>query len=98
MAPASYHAYLIASTSAAGALIGPLFVSIALRRDAFFGPHAPVWARALAQSGFTGLANAFSVSLLAIVPHNNVGYWAAAVAVICLINAVRLYKLLRHVE
>ena len=98
MVPAAYLAYMIASTSAAGALIGLLFVSIALRPDDIFGPDAPVRARALSQSSFTGLANAFSVSLLAIVPHDNVGYSAAVVAVICLINTVRLHKRLRHVE
>jgi hypothetical protein len=40
MVPASYLAYVTASTSAAGALIGLLFVSIALRRDGIFGPDA----------------------------------------------------------
>jgi hypothetical protein len=79
-------------------LIGLLFASIALRPDGIFGPDAPVGARAPARSNCTGLANAFSVMLLAIVPHDNVGHSAAVVAVICLINTVRLHKLLRHVE
>ncbi|HEY5303380.1 MAG TPA: hypothetical protein VIJ86_04930 [Acidimicrobiales bacterium] len=75
-----------------------LFVSIALRPDASFGSRAPVRSRAVAQRSFTSLTNASSVSLLAIVPHENIGYPAMIVAVIDLINAVRLHAKLRHVE
>lgn len=98
MVPSAYLVYMIAAAGAAAALIGLLFVSIALRPDAIFGPRAPVRSRALAQSSFTSLANAFSVSLLAIVPHENIGYPATIVAVICLVNTFRLHAKLRHVE
>jgi hypothetical protein len=49
-------------------MIGLLFVAVSLRFDLVFGPNAPAGARVLVGSSFTGLVNAFSLSLLGIIP------------------------------
>ncbi len=73
MVPSSYLEFMITAARAAGATIGLLFVAVSLRTEAVFGPTAPSKARTLAGSSFTGLVNAFSLSLLAIVPSTNNG-------------------------
>lgn len=57
-----------APSGATGAMIGLLFVAVSLRFDLVFGPNAPAGARVLVGSSFTGLVNAFSLSLLGIIP------------------------------
>jgi hypothetical protein len=66
MVPSNYASVFEAASQAAGALIGLLFVVIALRPERILGPRADPASRGLAASSFTGLVNAFFVSLLAL--------------------------------
>src|SRR5579862_9330404 len=51
--PDTYNGYFTATVTAAGTLIGLLFVANALRPDTVFGPAAPATGRVLAGSAFT---------------------------------------------
>jgi hypothetical protein len=81
--PSSYLEFMITAAGAAGAMIGLLFVAVSLRTDTVFGPTAPPKARTLAGSSFTGLVNAFSLSLLAIIPSTNIGVAMIVLAGLC---------------
>ncbi len=92
MVPTSYASYFTATAGAAGVIIGLLFVAVSLRADTVFGPDAPPRGRVLAMSSFSALANAFFLSILAIVPQVNVGYPAIVLAVVSLWNTARLHR------
>jgi hypothetical protein len=89
--PHSYLEFMITAAGAAGAMIGLLFVAVSLRSDLVFGKKAPKKARTLAFSSFTGLVNAFSLSLLAVIPGQNIGWPMSILAVICLYHTLDLH-------
>jgi hypothetical protein len=89
--PGSYAGFFDASSQAAGALIGLLFVVIALKPGRIVGDRADPTSRRLAASSFTGLVNAFFVSLLALIPGHNIGIGAAIMAVLSLYHTLRLH-------
>jgi hypothetical protein len=89
--PSDYSGFFDAASQAAGALIGLLFVVIALKPGKILGPHAEASARGLATSSFTGLVNAFFVSMLALIPGHNLGLSAAIMAVLSLYHTLRLH-------
>jgi hypothetical protein len=92
MVPNDYSSFFDAASQAAGALIGLLFVVIALKPGKIVGPRAEPTSRRLAASSFTGLVNAFFVSMLALIPgHHNVGIGAAIIAVFSLYHTLRLH-------
>lgn len=91
MVPRSYLEFMITSAGAAGAMIGLLFVAVSLRSDLVFGSRATQKVRTLAGSSFTGLVNAFSLSLLAIVPSTNIGVSMVVLAVLCLYSTIQLH-------
>ena len=68
MVPGVYDAYFATLATAAAALIGLLFVAVSVRDDTIFGPNAMPGGEALAITAFTGLVNAFVVSLLGLIP------------------------------
>jgi len=89
--PDAFLGYFTAAAAAAGALIGLLFVSISLRPDTVFGERALADGRALAGSAFTALVNAFFVSLLALMPQDNLGYPAAILGGYSLFRTLQLH-------
>ncbi len=89
--PDTYASFFQAASQAAGALIGLLFVVVALKPGQIVGPRADSVARGLAVSSFNGLVNAFFVSLLALVPGQNLGVGAAIMAVLGLYHTLRLH-------
>jgi hypothetical protein len=89
--PSDYSSFFDAASQAAGALIGLLFVVIALKPGKILGPHADPSARGLATSSFTGLVNAFFVSMLGLIPGHNLGLGAAIMAVLSLYHTLRLH-------
>jgi hypothetical protein len=92
MVPSNYANFFDAASQAAGALIGLLFVVIALKPGKIVGDRADPPSRSLAGSSFIGLVNAFFASLLALIPgHHNIGIGAAIVAVLSLYRTVRLH-------
>lgn len=82
---------MITSAGAAGAMIGLLFVAVSLRSDLVFGSRATQRVQTLAGSSFTGLVNAFSLSLLAIVPSTNVGGSMVVLSLLCLYSTLKLH-------
>jgi hypothetical protein len=90
--PDSFIAYFTGTATAAGALIGLLFVAISLRPEAVLGTGAPAKAQAVAGSAFTALVNSFFVSLIALIPGTNLGYSAVALALISLYSTFRLHR------
>lgn len=91
MVPRSYLEFMVTSAGAAGAMIGLLFVVVSLRTQLIFGKNAPKKARTLASASFVGLVNAFSLSLLAIVPQTNIGKVMCVLALFCLYNTITLH-------
>jgi hypothetical protein len=89
--PSDYASFFDAASQAAGALIGLLFVVIALKPGRIVGPLADPVSRGLAGSSFTGLVNAFFVSMLALIPGHNVGLGAAILALLSLYHTLRLH-------
>ena len=92
MVPSDYSSFFDAASQAAGALIGLLFVVIALKPGKIVGDRADSNSRRLAASSFTGLVNAFFVSMLALIPgHHNIGIGAAVVAIFSLYHTFHLH-------
>jgi hypothetical protein len=95
--PDDFTGYFAAAGTAAGALIGLLFVAASLRPETVLGQGAPPAARAVASSAFTALINSFFVSLIALIPHTSLGYTAATMALISLYSTWRTHhRLSRH--
>jgi hypothetical protein len=90
--PDDFIGYFAATATAAGALIGLLFVAASLRPETVLGRDAPPAARAILGSAFTALVNAFFVSLIALIPHTDIGYTATVMALISLWSTLRLHR------
>jgi hypothetical protein len=90
--PDNFDGYFTAAASAAGALIGLLFVAISMRPDAVLGENPSSRARALASSSFTGLVNGFFVSMAALIPGRNLGVTAIVLAALSLAATFRLQR------
>jgi hypothetical protein len=89
--PHSYLEFMITSAGAAAAMIGLLFVAISFRSDLVFGKNAVPRVKTLASGSFTGLVNAFSLALLAIIPSTNIGVGMVVLATICLLSTWQLH-------
>jgi hypothetical protein len=89
--PSDYLGFFQTGSQAAGALIGLLIVVVALKPVQIIGARADPVARRLAASSFTGLVDAFFVSLLALIPGHNLGIGAAIVAALSLYHTLRLH-------
>jgi hypothetical protein len=89
--PSQYVSFFQTASQAAGALIGLLIVVVALKPGQIIGARAEPVARRLAASSFTGLVDAFFVSLLALIPGHNLGVGAAIMASFSLIHTLRLH-------
>ena len=94
MVPGDYIDYFAAAGTAAGTLIGLLFVAVSLRPESVLGAGAPPAARAVAGSAFTALVNSFFVSLIAVIPNTSLGDVAATMALVSLWSTLRLHRAL----
>ncbi len=90
MVPDSFIAYFTGAATAAGALVGLLFIAVSLRPEAVMGAGTQL--RAVAGSAFTALVNGFFVSLIALIPSTNIGYTAVIMGLISLYNTYKLHR------
>jgi hypothetical protein len=85
--PQEFVTFFAASLAADGALIGLLFVAIAIEPGRTFGEANPE--RELAANGaFSALVNAFVISLLALIPHFEIGWGVIVIAGLALLNTI----------
>ena len=90
MVPEQWVNYFQASIQASAALVGLLFVAVAVAPERIFGREATPKRRALAGSAFTALLNAFFISLVAVTPRTNLGYVTLVMGLIGFFNTLRL--------
>jgi hypothetical protein len=94
MVPAQFKDFLVATIGASSAFIGLLFVGLTLvlqRREEDRSRYSRD--RLLAESSYAGLVNIFFVSMIALVPRTNVGPVLIVMALLGLVNVVRMLRL-----
>jgi hypothetical protein len=82
MVPEAFDNFFIATAGAAAALTGLLFIAVSLAPERTAGPRAPVERRLVASAVLGSLSDAFFLSLLMLLPSNNVGVGVVAFAVV----------------
>jgi hypothetical protein len=85
MVPEAFINFFLASSGAAAALVGLLFVAISIAPEHIVQANAPIERQAMAASSFTALLNAFFISLAALIPLN-IGTVILLMSTIGLIN------------
>ena len=85
MSTASAHEFFAACASAGGALIGLLFVAISVAPERILGPEASDVHGVRAAATLTAFTNALTVVLFGLIPGDNAGYPALAVAIVGLL-------------
>jgi hypothetical protein len=85
--PQDFLAFFAASVTADGALIGLLFVAISIEPQHTFGNDAELEHQLAANNAFSGLFNAFLVSMLALIPRLHIGWGIIVIALLSLANA-----------
>src|SRR5260370_22343121 len=96
MIPAAFANFFIASAGAGAALVGLLFVAVSIAPEQLVTRRAPMERQAVAGSAFTALMNAFFISLVALIPHFNVGFIIVPFISVCLVTTrIQAWQLLR---
>lgn len=96
MVPPEFSNFFIAAASAGAALVGLLFVAVSIAPEQIVTARAPMERQAVAGSAFTALINAFIISLLALIPHFNLGAVVIAFSGFCLATSlIQAWQLLR---
>lgn len=99
MVPQAFHDYFVASTGAAAALMGLLFIAVSIAPEHTVMSGAPVERQATAASAFTALLNAFFLSLIALLPQTNVSPAALVLGLTGIANHfVLAWSLFKHTE
>jgi hypothetical protein len=86
--PQDFLTFFAASLTADGALIGLLFVAIAIEPTQTFGESADPERELAANGAFIGLVNAFLISMLALIPNVKIGWAVVVIAGLSLLNTV----------
>jgi hypothetical protein len=86
--PPDFANFFIACASAGAALVGLLFVAVSLAPEQIVTRRAPVERQAVAGSAFTALINAFFLSVVALVPHFNLGQLIVPFSSLCLVTSL----------
>ncbi|HLX56846.1 MAG TPA: hypothetical protein VKR83_07465 [Ktedonobacteraceae bacterium] len=96
MVPPEFTNFFIASTSAGAALVGLLFVAVSIAPEQIVTRRAPLERQAVAGSAFTALTNVFFISLVALIPHLNIGTFIVPFICLCLVTTlIQAWQLLR---
>jgi len=90
MVPANLHDFMIACLGASASFIGLLFVSLSVVLQRVGDEKLADKDRSLAESSFAGLINIFFIALVAILPHENIGYVCLTVALLGFVNCLRI--------
>jgi hypothetical protein len=91
MMPQEFDTFFATSAGASAALIGLLFVAVSKAEPgSVFGREARADRHAAAAGAFTGLADAFFVSLGALIPGANIGGIVLVVAAVALLGTLGL--------
>lgn len=90
MVPQQFYDFFAASAGAGAALVGLLFVAISIAPERIVAPGAPTERQAVAASAFTALANAFFISLAALIPRLNIGAVALVMSTLALTHSLAL--------
>lgn len=99
MVPEAFHDYFVASTGAAAALMGLLFIAVSIAPEHTVMSGAPVERQATTISAYTSLLNAFFVSLIALLPQTNLGPAALVLSLTGLVNYFILaWQLFRQIQ
>src|SRR5713101_7801329 len=94
--PPEFANFFIASASAGAALVGLLFVAVSIAPEQLVTRRAPMERQAVAGSAFTALMNAFFISLVALIPHFNIGFIIVPFISVCLVTTlIQAWQLLR---
>jgi hypothetical protein len=94
MVPSEYTNFFTAAATSGGALIGLLFVAISLAPERTVLINAPIESRMVSGSAFTALVNAFFVSLGALFPDTNIGWFALTFGVVGIFNSLNQGRIL----
>jgi hypothetical protein len=94
MVPSDYTNFFITAATVGGGLIGLLFVAISLAPERTVLAKAPIESRVVAGSTFTALLNAFFISLGALLPQTNIGWFAISFSIVGIINSLSLGRTL----
>jgi hypothetical protein len=86
MVPPQFTNFFLASSGAAAALVGLLFVAISVAPEHIVQANAPIERQAMAASSFTALLNAFFISLGALIP-GIIGSLTLIMSVLGIINS-----------
>jgi hypothetical protein len=88
MVPSEYTNFFVTAATSGGALIGLLFVAISLAPERIVLASAPIESRVVAASTFTALLNAFFISLGALLPNTNLGWFAISFGIIGIFDSL----------
>jgi hypothetical protein len=84
MVPTTYHSFFMATTSVSGALIGLLFVAISVAPHKLSGEQASLAFQLRAGMAFSALIDALILSLVALLPNPDLGFWGMVIAIFAL--------------
>jgi hypothetical protein len=90
MSPGSFTNFFLASAGAGAALVGLLFVAVSVAPEQPFAPGSAPERRGVATAAFIALANAFFVSLGALIPTAGLGWFALAVGGSSIVSTLQL--------
>lgn len=88
MVPGSFVTFFAATAGAGAGLVGLLFIAVSLAPERTAGPRAPLERRLVASSVLGSLSDAFFLSLLMLLPSNNVGIGVLVFAVLYFLGFV----------
>lgn len=87
---AEFANFFAASTGAAAALAGLLFVAISVAPEQTVARSASAERQAVAASSFTALVNAFFISLAALIPGLNLGSVVLVMSILALVHTLSM--------
>jgi hypothetical protein len=96
MVPAAYHGFFSGCASAAGTLIGLLFVAISVSPHKDVGTRAPLAFQVQAGVAITTLVNALILALVALLPGQSLGTATVILAVVGLSTTIGLIVVSLH--